>query len=563
MDTDTPPTATVRARIDKRRRISLIWLIPLVTILIGAWLAWNTLSKRGPTITITFETAEGLQAGQSHVRHKDVDMGLVTAIVLSDDLSHVVLTVQMNREAEPLLTEGAKLWVVKPRLFAGNISGISTLLSGSYIELMPAATPGGRRLDHFTGLENPPVLQSNVPGNTFLLKADRLGSISLGSPVFYRDLNVGEVLGWDFADMADSVTIHAFIRAPFDRYVHDESRFWNASGVSVKLGAGGVQLELESLRALLLGGIAFDTPLIARKSSVSAADHEFTLYANRDAADNAGFNRRVAGLAYFTSSVSGLAPGSPVQMQGLRIGQVTSVGLEYDPKTDSIRAPVYFEVEPERIADVHIAESRGPLANVRMLVARGMRAQLETTNLLTGQMAVEFAFVPDAPSAQVTLQGEIIVIPTAPGGLAGMTQTASELLTKINHMPFEQIGQNLNKTLEGASEIANGRELKETLQSLQTTMNAVRDVAVRLDAGAAPALKRLPEIAASLQETLTRASKVVGSLDTSYGDTSRFRRDLDQLLPTLNDTARSLRILADLLTRHPEALIRGRTGASP
>ena len=222
MDTDTPPTATVRARIDKRRRISLIWLIPLVTILIGAWLAWNTLSKRGPTITITFETAEGLQAGQSHVRHKDVDMGLVTAIVLSDDLSHVVLTVQMNREAEPLLTEGAKLWVVKPRLFAGNISGISTLLSGSYIELMPAATPGGRRLDHFTGLENPPVLQSNVPGNTFLLKADRLGSISLGSPVFYRDLNVGEVLGWDFADMADSVTIHAFIRAPFDRYVHDE-----------------------------------------------------------------------------------------------------------------------------------------------------------------------------------------------------------------------------------------------------------------------------------------------------------------------------------------------------
>jgi paraquat-inducible protein B len=563
MDTDTPPTATVRARIDKRRRISLIWAIPLVTILIGAWLAWNTLSKRGPTITITFETAEGLQAGQSHVRHKDVDMGLVTAIVLSDDLTHVVLTVQMNREAEPLLTEGAKLWVVKPRLFAGNLSGISTLLSGSYIELMPAATQGGRRIDHFIGLENPPVLQSNVPGNTFLLKADRLGSISLGSPVFYRDLNVGEVLGWDFADMADSVTIHAFIRAPFDKYVHDESHFWNASGVSVKLGANGVQLELESLRALLLGGIAFDTPLIARKSEVSAANQEFTLYASRDAAENAGFSRHVQGLAYFTGSVSGLAPGSPVQMQGLRIGQVTSVGLEYDPKSDTVRAPVYFEVEPERIADVHIAESRGPLANVRMLVARGLRAQLETTNLLTGQMAVAFAFVPDAPPAQVTLQGEIIVIPTAPGGLAGMTQTASDLLAKINRMPFDQIGQNLNKTLEGASEIANGRELKETLQSLQTTMNAVRDVAARLDAGAGPALKRLPEIAASLQETLTRASKMVGSLDTGYGDQSRFRRDLDQLLPTLNDTARSLRILADLLTRHPEALIRGRTGASP
>ena len=252
-----PPTASVRSRADKRRRLSLIWAIPLVTALIAAWLVWDTYSKRGPLITITFDTAEGLQADQSHVKHKDVDMGVVQSAVLTPDLQHVLVTVRMNKAAEPLLTDRTQFWVVKPRFFAGNISGLSTLFSGSYIELLPAAE-GGKEERHFTGLENPPVLQSNVPGRTFVLKANRIGSINLGSPIFYRDLPVGEVLGWDLGDMAATVTVHAFVRKPFDQYVHDDSRFWNASGVSVKLGADGVQLQLESLRALLLGGIAFE-----------------------------------------------------------------------------------------------------------------------------------------------------------------------------------------------------------------------------------------------------------------------------------------------------------------
>ena len=234
----TQPTAAVRSRVDRRRRMSLIWVIPLVTVLIAAWLVWDTYSKRGPTITITFDGAEGLQAGQSHVKHKDLDMGLVKSLVLTKDLQHVLVTVQMNREAEPLLTDRAQFWVVKPRFSAGNISGLSTLLSGSYIALLPAAE-GGEKQRHFTGLENPPVLQSNIAGRTFLLKANRIGSVSPGSPIFYRDLSVGEVLGWDLGDMAETVTIHAFVRAPFDQYVHDDSRFWNASGVSVKLGRRG------------------------------------------------------------------------------------------------------------------------------------------------------------------------------------------------------------------------------------------------------------------------------------------------------------------------------------
>ena len=196
----------------------------------------------------------------------------------------MLVRIKTTRQAEPLLTDTTVFWVVKPRLFAGNVSGLDTLLSGSYVGMMPQPTAGKPQRE-FTGREDPPVLQANVPGHIFLLKATRLGSISLGSPVFFRDLSVGEVLGWDIADMATSVTIRAFVRAPYDTYVHDESRFWNASGVSLKIGGTGVELQMESLRALLLGGIAFDTPAEQTAATISTEQHVFPLFADREAAD--------------------------------------------------------------------------------------------------------------------------------------------------------------------------------------------------------------------------------------------------------------------------------------
>ena len=468
----------------------------------------------------------------------------------------------MNREAEPLLTDRAQFWVVKPRFSAGNISGLSTLLSGSYIALLPAAE-GGTKERHFTGLENPPVLQSNIAGRTFLLKANRIGSVSPGSPIFYRDLSVGEVLGWDLGDMAETVTIHAFVRAPFDQYVHDDSRFWNASGISLKLGAEGVHLQLESLQALLLGGIAFETPAAARASASSAENQSFTLYADQDAANQAGFRRRLPYLAYFQGSVSGLGPGSSVTFQGLRVGEVTSVNLEYDPKSNSIRAPVRFEIEPERIADMHLAEARGPVANTRMLVERGLRAQLQSANLLTGQQMVALTIVPDAQPAEMQVEGEVIVLPTVPGQFTGLANSASQLLAKLDQMPFEQIGANLNDTLHGFNDLANSRELKQSLASLQGTMASAQVLVKRLDAGLTPALKQLPSLVSDLQNTLTQTNKLLVSTDTGYGDNSRFSRSLDRLMSQLNDMARSFRALADLLARHPEALVRGRTTTGP
>ncbi|MBN8872230.1 MAG: MCE family protein [Rhodospirillales bacterium] len=554
---ETPPTAVVRSRTSRTRRLSLIWAIPIVTALVGGWLAWTTLSERGPLITISFQTAEGLTAGQSQVRHKDVVMGQVTKIALSEDLRRVDVTVRMNREAEPLLTDRARFWVVKPRFFAGSISGLQTLVSGSYIELAPERT-GGEPKRNFVGLEEPPVLQSDVPGRTFLLHAGRLGSLNLGSPVFFRDLPVGQVLGWDISDMARNVTIHTFVRAPYDQYVHDNSRFWNASGASLQLGATGVQVQVESLRALLLGGIAFDTPDANPAAPVSAENHAFPLYASKEAADSSSYSRSLPMVANFVSSVSGLSPGAPVVLRGIKVGEVQSVGLRYDKALDNVVVPVHFAVEPERVAQLDLPSGSDLDHMMQELVRRGLRVRLDTTSLITGAKQLTIDVFPDPPPGLLARDGDAFVIPTLETGGDLMTSAAA-LVARLQAIPFEKIGKDLSETLAGVNGIANDPALKDSLASLRTTLAEAQGLVGKLDRGATPLIQKLPSIANGLDESVRRLNRLAASLESGYGGSSTFNRDTSRLLVQLSDAARSVRVLADLLARHPEALIRGRT----
>jgi paraquat-inducible protein B len=538
--------------------VSAIWLIPLIAVAIGAWLAWDTLSKEGPTITISFETAEGLQAGQSQLKFRDIQLGTVHSLALSADHAHVLVTIATTRQAEPLLTSDTQFWVVKPRLFAGNVSGLSTLVSGSYIGMLPGKAGDTSKRD-FVGREDPPLLVSNEPGHTYLLKTGQLGSVTLGSPVFFRDISVGEVLGWDLGDMAESATVHVFVRAPYDKYVSDQTRFWDASGLSVKVGGNGVEVQLESLRALLLGGIAFDTQKGSAQAAASADGHVFPLFVNKDAAEAASYSRKIALVGYFPGSVRGLAAGADVTLHGLKVGQVTDVQIIYDPAKQEILAPVHFEVEPERIVGIgrHAVTDVG--AAVDMLVGRGMRATLQSANLLTGQMLVALEFVPDAPPATVTRQDGAFVIPTSDSGsISGLEASAAELLRKVNSIPFDSLGRNLDQTTAGLNDLVNGAQMKQVMTSLNTTLSSARDMVRNLDAGLTPTMKKLPDIAANLQKTMTDANGLVLSLQSGYGDNTQFNRDLDHLMIQLNDAVRSIRSLADLLERHPEALIKGR-----
>jgi paraquat-inducible protein B len=359
--------------------------------------------------------------------------------------------------------------------------------------------------------------------------------------------------------MAQSVTIHAFVRAPYDSYVHDESRFWDASGLAVKLGGAGVEVQVESLRALLLGGVAFDTPPTETNAAISSEKHIFPLFADRDAANAASYSRKIPLVSYFPGSVRGLAAGSEVTIHGLMVGHVTAVGLTYDAAKDAVVAPVQFEVQPERVVGIGKQVFKTPAEAVDALMKRGLRATLQSASLITGQQLVALDFIPNAPPVDLAMEGTNFVLPTAEGGgFAGLQASATELLDKVNTIPFGDIGKNLDGILLAANGAANGAQMKQTLTELAATVAKAKDMVEHLDSGISPALRQFPDIAAGLQKTMANTNRLVQSLDSGYGDNTKFNRDVERLLVQLNEAMSSFRALADLLARHPEALIKGR-----
>ena len=484
-------------------------------------------------------------------------MGTVKTITVSPDLTHVLVTVETVREAEPLLNDKTIFWVVKPELFAGNITGLETLLSGSYIGMRPSTEkgePGVISSASRTRRSCRPGPRAPPSG----CKASGWARSAWARRSSIRDLEVGTVLGWDLGDLASSVTIHAFVRAPYDQYVHDDSSFWNASGLSVKLANGGISVQMESLRALLLGGIAFDTPSDSTQT-VAAADHGFR--------SMPASSWRVGGLRPPTPAPL-LLPGLGRRSRRRRRRDLQRAqGRRSDRRQPGLRSqqdrivvPVHYRVEAGRINNIAAAQGLAPGTLAAEMIKRGLRATLQSPSLITGQKIVALERIADAPPAELERDGDVFVIPTSEiGGFDSITRSANELLSKINRIDFDRIGKSISGAAAGLDDTINGPQLKKTLAALETAMVDVQDIAKKLDTDASPALKRLPEIAAQLQKALTQANRLIGSFNAGYGDNSRFRRDLDRLLPQMTDTARSIRALADLLSRHPEALIKGRT----
>jgi paraquat-inducible protein B len=548
--------AAPQAQLKHRRRFSVIWIIPLVAATVALWLGYKTLSERGPTIEITFRTATGLVAGKTQIRYKDVVLGTVGTLTLSADLVHVTATAEMDKTVAPHLTEGTRFWVVSPRIGLSGISGLDTLVSGAYIGMDPGE---GAPATKFLALDEPPVIRSDVAGTEFSLRADRLGSISRGSPVFFRDLQVGEILGYDTADIEQSVVLHAFVRAPFDRYVFAGTRFWNASGLSITTGVDGFRIEFESLQALLGGGVVFDTPLTARIGEPSREGTEFALYKDAQSVQDAGYTKRLPFLVYFTDSVSGLEAGSPVEWQGIKIGRVLDVKLQFDAATSDIRVPVLIEIEPQRIEVVGgTASADGTI--LPDLVRRGLRAQLRSGSFITGQLVVALDFFPDDPAAAIGHDGRYAVIPSVPGQLSGIVRSVDQVLGNIAKLPLEGLIDDARGTLQAFRTVAADPEIEASLSALTAALTSASELLKTAQSEIGPALEGLPALIAGLDRTARRASTALASLEEGYGGDSSFRRNVAQLINQTNDAIRALRILAVELQENPESLIRGRTG---
>ncbi len=564
----TPPTGADKPRADakpvarasvRRRHLSLVWIIPVVALLVAGYLGVRALNDRGPLATITFNTADGLTANQTQVKHKAVGLGTVEDIALARDLSHVVVKVRMNSQGEHVLTDHARFWVVKPRITSGSISGLETLVSGAFIGIDPGE-PGGSPKKDFVGLEQPPGVRSDEPGHTYTLEAGTIGALSEGSPIFYRDIPAGEVLGYDLGNGHGAVTVTAFVHAPYDKFVHAQTHFWNTSGINVNLGAQGLHVEFESLQAVISGGVSFDSPRETWEGPMAADGAKFRLYSNKAEADAAGFNQRIPLVTYLQSSVAGLGTGSGVDVFGIQVGSVTDVRLLLDPNTGVTKVRVAMEIQPERVfpADSYVAKA-DPTKVLAALVGQGMRAEIDTVSYVTGQKNITMAFVPNAKQAGITLEDDAVVVPSQAGGLDNVMSAVSDVATKLQQIPFAQIGENANALIATLNSTVGGPELKSTLRSLSATMRDAQVLVHDTDAGLQPTLKRLPEISAQLQDTLKHANAALAGLGTAYGADSDFQRSLERVLAQANDAVRSVRLLADYLNRNPSALILGRT----
>jgi paraquat-inducible protein B len=549
------------AEVQRKRGISLVWLIPLVALAIGGFLAWKAYSERGPTITITFDTAEGLEAGKTKLRYLDVEVGSVTGVAIAPGLKTIVATAELVPAASEYLRTGTTFWIVKPRIGAGGVSGLGTLLSGAYIGLAPG---DGEPARDFTGLAEPPPISANVPGREFVLTASRLGSVSPGAPIYYRGIDIGQVLGYRLNEDARSLDIGIFVKEPFHDLIHADSQFWNASGINLATTASGVDLQVASLQALPIGGIEVETPLSARPGDIAAAGTRFPLYDNRQAVAQARFTEKIPYLVQFDSSVRGLAPGAPVEFKGITVGQVTAIDLEFDPATARMQIPVTIEIEPQRIipgAAGALIESERHRA-MADLVRRGLRAQLQTGNLLTGELFVDLVFASDAPPAELDTSAPVPIIPSVPATLEALQASVTGILNKIAALPVEQLVQGLNQTVAGIDRIVNSPDLQNAAASMGPAITDVRQIIAKLDAAATPLLGNATTVTQTLNTTLKDAQGAIASIQRTAGSGSALTTNAENLMQELTRAARSIRVFADYLERHPEALLRGKSGGS-
>ncbi|HVJ52699.1 MAG TPA: MlaD family protein [Aliidongia sp.] len=544
-----------QVRIRRSRLLPLIWLVPIGAFLIVAWIGYQTFADHGPTVTISFLSADGIEAGHTKIRHKNVDLGTVKSVVLTPDMSRVEVTAVMDGQVEDHVTSNARFWVVRPRVSASGISGLTTLVSGAYIEMDPGK-PGQPATDHFTGLEEPPVVdEEDLPGTRFTLHADDLASIDQSSPLYYRGIKVGEVLGYALDKDAKHADIFIYVRAPYDKLVRPKSHFWNVSGLAISAGAGGLRASTRSLEALIVGGIAFDTSDYAMWDAASPQGAEFYLYNDEESADQQPSGPTVTYVAYFPGTVHGLNAGAPVELKGMRIGQVTDVHLAYDAASGTLRAPVTFAIDPTLLPLTH--ESPVPptdMVNQIMdkLVSEGLRARVGSGSLLTGQRLITMDMVRDAPAASIVYQGDKPQMPTAASSdLDTLTNSADQFMGKLANLPLAEIGSGLHDVIAHLDQATAGPELGRSVKSLDRTLANLDQITQQANKELGPTLESLRKTGDAAQQTLEAVQKMVGN----GGDRSR---DLPAMVHELTDAARSIRALTDYLDQHPEALIRGR-----
>lgn len=521
---------------------SLVWLVPLLAALVGLALILKLYMERGPTISIDFVSAEGIEAGKTRVKYKEVEIGLVKDVHLTQDRRQARVQIELKQEAADFADKDSRFWVVRPRVAIGGVSGLGTLLSGAYIGV--DAGHSGKRQAVFSGLDSPPIVTSDLPGRQFRLIAEDLGSLDIGSPVLYRRIQVGQVIAYHLNSAGTGLELNIFVQAPFDRFVVNNTKFWQASGVDLSFDANGIKLNTQSLSSLIQGGISFETP-DAQEDGVAAADNDqFKLAETRLEAMKQPDGAPELFRVYFQQSLRGLTVGAPVDFRGISLGQVKDIEFRYQPESQDIRIAVLLELFPSRLGKEYSESFKrltpeARLELIRQLLNRGLRAQLRTGNLLTGQLYVALDFFPDAAQVKVNAAVLPLELPAVAGDLAQLQNQLTSVLSKIDQIPFHELSTELNTSL---------KLLNRGLSSADVLIRKLEH-------------ELAPEVLASLQSvrsTLGVAEQGVKSMQQGLAADSPLLQDLRETLREFSKAARSLKTLTDYLDRYPEALIQGK-----
>lgn len=539
--TDAPvPGDLPEPRVERRKRwhVPLIWLVPLVAAIIGLSLVVHAYLSEGPSIRIQFATAEGIEPGKTPVKFKNVVIGKVRAVTLDPDRNGVEVRVGLDKRYAYFASSGSRFWVVRPRIGLGGISGLGTLFSGTYIGADTGGPGAQEERYRFKGRETPPPLTHGEVGSSYLVSSPDLGSLDIGSPVYFRRIQVGRVVGYTLDKNGRGVRLQVFVNAPYDRYVRRNTRFWNASGVSVALDAGGVRIHSQSLASVVSGGMAFLAPPGEAPGARAPGGTQFRLFASRSKAMQPPDGPPVVLHMRFSQSVRGLSVGAPVDFEGIAIGEVKHIGVTYDAQHHRFPIDVTAVVYPQRLGAAHEEFARrmgkaylaNPGLGLALLVRNGLRAQLRSGNLLTGQLYITMDFFPDAPRVRIDPDQTPLWLPTVPGSFDQLQEQLTRIAGRLDKVPFDRIAHHLDRTLV---------DLDATLRQVHDSLG--------------------PETG----RTLRQARSTLQGVQEALASDSPLQQNLGQTLEQVRRAARSLRVLTDYLERHPEALLLGKPDHEP
>lgn len=555
MTSDQPTRPNVEMTKTAPSRVSLVWLLPMAALLFAAWMLWQAYADRGPLITINFESASGVTAGETRVLSNDVAVGLVESVGLSEDLRTVIVQVRMNPEVAPYIDTDTQFWVVNARINTTEISGLSTLLSGAYIEVDWDDSPGTRE-DEFYALLEPPLTQRGTPGMRITLDAEEAGYIYVGSPVFYRQLEVGRVERRRLSTDGQKVQFDIFVEAPFHRFIYAGTRFFGVSGVEATVNSDGASVRVESVAALFTGGIAFETDEQGSQGEPLLRNNtEFPLYGSRSEARDSLFDAegddRFRYMVELEGSTKGLKVGSPVEFNGIRIGRVIAVDI-LPPTVDGqvTRVNASLQLQPRRLGITDI-DKAGMDQLLQTFIDKGLRAQLASGNLLTGALLIKMVYRDDAPAEQLdTSTVPYATLPTTASSVEAITADVETLIKNLSALPLDSLVSSATDLLRNAGNLVGSEEVTSLPAQLSDSLASLGAIATQIES----ATNDLPRMMLALTAAAENAEAVLAGVSPD----SEIYIELSATVSELRGAAKSIARFSKVLEDKPNALITGR-----